>query len=219
MSEESLSGTHITIRINKPANLCVVVSRIEVVEARFGIVVVTAIAERVVRAEGGRESACDGKNVAPRVVGIFDNDLARGGQNCENIASEVLAEIVIFAAVSNAENAAVFVIEIRLNGSVSVFAYYLRAVELVSRSYSVDGLRGSNSVFVIVVRSGCLPVCERGKLSAVFLCRGEAETSPRDCVKLFHEMLFLADFHISCIVFRKISFSPLFISCTNMFKI
>ena len=100
------------VRIDEPANLCVVVSRIEVVEARFGIVVITSVTERVVRAEGGRESACDGKNVAPRVVGIFDNDLAGGGQNCENIAAEVLAEIVIFAAVSNAENAAVFVIEI-----------------------------------------------------------------------------------------------------------
>ena len=100
------------VRIDEPADLCVVVSRIEVVEARFGIVVITSVTERVVRAEGGRESACDGKNVAPRVVGIFDNDLARGGQNCENIAAEVLAEIVIFAAVSNAENAAVFVIEI-----------------------------------------------------------------------------------------------------------
>ena len=120
------------VRIDEPANLCVVVSRIEVVEARFGIVVVTAIAERVVRAEGGSEGAGDGKNVAPRVVGIFDNNLARGGQNCENIAAEVLAEIVIFAAVSNAENASVFVIEIRLNHAVSVFTDYLRAVELES---------------------------------------------------------------------------------------
>ena len=68
MSEESLSGTHITIRINKPANLCVVVSRIEVVEARFGIVVITSVTERVVRAEGGRESACDGKNVAVKIA-------------------------------------------------------------------------------------------------------------------------------------------------------
>ena len=40
-------------------------------------------------------------------------------------AAEVLAEIIVFAAVSNAENAAVFVIEIRLNRAVSVFAYYL----------------------------------------------------------------------------------------------
>ena len=100
------------VRINKSANLCVVVSRIEVVEARFGIVVVTAIAERVVRAEGRSKRTGHGKNVAPRVVGIFDNDLSGGGQNCENIASEILAEIIIFAAVSNAENAAVFVIEI-----------------------------------------------------------------------------------------------------------
>lgn len=128
------------VRIDEPANRCVVVSRIEVVEARFGIVVITSVTERVVRAEGGSEGAGDGKNVAPRVVGIFDNDLARGGQNCENIAAEVLAEIVIFAAVNYSENASVFVIEIRLNGSVSVFAYYLRAVKLERRRYSVDCL-------------------------------------------------------------------------------
>ena len=118
------------VRINKPANLCVVVSRIEVVEARFGIVVITSVTERVIRAESRSKRTGHGKNIAPRVVGIFDNDLARGGQNCENIAAEVLAEIVVFAAVNYSENASVFVIEIRLNGSVSVFAYYLRAVKL-----------------------------------------------------------------------------------------
>ena len=112
MSEESLSGTHITIRINKPANLCVVVSRIEVVEARFGIVVVTAIAEWVIRAESRSKRTVHGKNIAPRVVRIFYHDFARSIQNCENVVAEVLAEIVVFAAVSNAENAAVFVIEI-----------------------------------------------------------------------------------------------------------
>ena len=100
------------VRINKSANLCVVVSRIEVVEARFGIVVITSVTERVVRAEGGREGAGHGKNVAPRVVRIFYHDFARSIQNCENVVAEVLAEIVVFAAVSNAENAAVFVIEI-----------------------------------------------------------------------------------------------------------
>ena len=100
------------VRINKPANLCVVVSRIEVVEARFGIVVITSVTERVIRTESRSKRTVHGKNIAPRVVGILDNNLARGGQNCENIAAEVLAEIVIFAAVSNAENAAVFVIEI-----------------------------------------------------------------------------------------------------------
>ena len=140
MSEESLSGTHITIRINKPANLCVVVSRIEVVEARFGIVVVTAIAERVIRAESRSKRTGYGKNIAPRVVRIFYHDFARSIQDSENVVAEVLAEIVVFAAVSNAENAAVFVIEIRLNGSVSVFAYYLRAVKLARRSYAVDCL-------------------------------------------------------------------------------
>ena len=39
------------VRIDEPADLCVVVSRIEVVEARFGIVVITSVTERVVRAE------------------------------------------------------------------------------------------------------------------------------------------------------------------------
>ena len=96
------------VRINKPANLCVVVSRIEVVEAALGVIVVTAIAERVVRAEGGREGAGHGKNVAPRVVRIFYHDFARGGQNCENISAEVLAEIIVFAAVNYSENACGF---------------------------------------------------------------------------------------------------------------
>ena len=128
------------VRIDEPTNLCVVVSRIEVVEAALVVVIIPAIAEWVIRAESRSKRTGHGKNIAPRVVGIFDNNLARGGQNCENIASEVLAEIVIFAAVNYSENASVFVIEIRLNGSVSVFAYYLRAVKLERRRYSVDCL-------------------------------------------------------------------------------
>ena len=113
------------VRIDEPADLCVVVSRIEIVEAALGVVIVTAIAERVIRTESRSKRTGHGKNIAPRVVRIFYHDFARSIQNCENVVAEVLAEIVVFAAVSNAENAAVFVIEIRLNRAVSVFAYYL----------------------------------------------------------------------------------------------
>ena len=112
----------------------------QIVEARLVVVVVTAIAERVIRAESRSKRTGYGKNIAPRVVRIFYHDFARSIQDSENVVAEVLAEIVVFAAVSNAENAAVFVIEIRLNGSVSVFAYYLRAVKLERRSYAVDCL-------------------------------------------------------------------------------
>ena len=140
MSEESLSGTHITIRINKSANLCVVVSRIEVVEAALAVVIIPAIAERVRDTEGGSKRTGYGKNVAPRVVRIFYHDFARSIQNSENVVAEVLAEIVVFAAVNYFENASVFVIEIRLNRAVSVFAYYLRACKDIRGRYSVDCL-------------------------------------------------------------------------------
>ena len=120
------------VRIDEPTNLCVVVSRIEVVEAALVVVIIPAIAEWVIRAESRSKRTGYGKNIAPRVVRIFYHDFARSIQNCKNVVAEILAEIVVFAAVSNAENTTVFVIEIRLNGSVSVFAYYLRAVELES---------------------------------------------------------------------------------------
>ena len=127
------------VRINKPANLCVVVSRIEVVEARFGIVVITSVTERVVRAERRSHWAACREYISPRVILVSNDNFTGSIQYRDYIAVNGSAEEIIVSVITKTDYRTRLVIILN-NVSVAVFAYYLRAVKLVSRSYAVDGL-------------------------------------------------------------------------------
>ena len=128
------------VRINKPANLCVVVSRIEVVEARFGIVVVTAIAEWVIRAESRSKRTGHGKNVATRVIFIRNNGLSRGVQYWNYVSLKISSEEIIVAAVTKSDNRACFVVIEQYLFAVPFFSDYRWACKNIRGRYSVDGL-------------------------------------------------------------------------------
>ena len=66
MSNESLAGGSIRICIDKPSCGGVIIAGLEVIEAAFGIVVVTTVAERVLVGQftGG------GQDLAVGVIGI-----------------------------------------------------------------------------------------------------------------------------------------------------
>ena len=75
VSEKSLPGGSVAVGVNKATDCGVVISCLEIVQARFGVVVVvTAIAERVCGAhlEPTVGRVIHLKNVAPSVVYIFD---------------------------------------------------------------------------------------------------------------------------------------------------
>ena len=59
------------IRINPPTNLRIVITAGYIIEPGFGIVVVTAIAERVVRAKCSCQGAGGGYQLATRIINIF----------------------------------------------------------------------------------------------------------------------------------------------------
>ena len=70
-AEDTLTGGHIYVGRDEAADFGVVVAGGEIVEAGFGIVVVTAITERVVCAKCGCQGAGGGYQLAPRIVDIF----------------------------------------------------------------------------------------------------------------------------------------------------
>ena len=52
----------------------VIISALEVIEVRFGVVDVAAVAEGVIGTHGGGLGAGGAENVAPGIVGVGDNE-------------------------------------------------------------------------------------------------------------------------------------------------
>ena len=85
VADEALSGAGITVRINEPANLGVIVAALEIVEAGFGIVIVAAVAERVNLCE----VTCCGNDFTIGVVIICRNLIAGSIDQIHYVALEI----------------------------------------------------------------------------------------------------------------------------------
>ena len=66
MSNKSLAGGSVRISVDKPSCGRVIIAGLEVIEAAFGIVVVTTVAKRVLL----RQGAGGGQDLAVGVIGI-----------------------------------------------------------------------------------------------------------------------------------------------------
>ena len=64
----------IPIRIDKPAPPRVIVPALQIVQPRFRVVDIPAVAQRVLFAEGGGQRASGGQRIAPCVVGVACGD-------------------------------------------------------------------------------------------------------------------------------------------------
>ena len=84
-SGKAVTGAYIAVRIDEPANLGVIVTALEIIEACFGIVIVAAVAERVdlSHAAGCRDDFSVG-------VIVICRDLIAGGINqIHHVALEI----------------------------------------------------------------------------------------------------------------------------------
>ena len=67
----------------------------EIVKAGFAVVVVAAIAQRVDDAEGGRFLACDGDQLAPRVVGVVHKGVAAAVAKIGDVPLQIVPIVAI----------------------------------------------------------------------------------------------------------------------------
>ena len=74
-----------TISINPPTDLRIVVTGLEIIESRFGIVVVAAVAKRVDTCE----AASGGEDFAPRVVVVACYGCAGGIDQSDDVALQI----------------------------------------------------------------------------------------------------------------------------------
>ena len=90
---KSLSRGSIAVRIDKPSPNRVIVPAAEVVQARFGVIDVPAIAQGIRGAEGGGHGAVGGHGRTPGVVGVGHHLGAAGVHKTGNVALGVSARI------------------------------------------------------------------------------------------------------------------------------
>ena len=78
--------------------LRVVVTRLQVVEAGFGIVIVATIPERVDSAQGACHGTCHRQDIAPCIVLVLHNGAAHGVDNSYHVTLEIL-DVRVFCSV------------------------------------------------------------------------------------------------------------------------
>ena len=139
------------IRADKPPELRVIIPAIQVIQPGFGIVVVPPVAEWILVAHGVAGGVGDG-TLAPGVVGVGGNDLARGGPDDGNdIPLQVVQVVEQHSPVGKAHAFAGAVVEEPHDGIPGLLRQNLAAVEEELRGGTVDCLAGADTVGVVLV--------------------------------------------------------------------
>lgn len=110
MAQYALTGGNIDICIQEPADLGVVVTALQVVEPRLGVVDITTVTEGV----QGTESACQGfgnsEAFAPAIVSIFYYGVVAAVNQADDVALPIADIVVIGAVVVHGDHVAVCVV-------------------------------------------------------------------------------------------------------------
>ena len=147
----SANACQFRVNIDKPPELRVIVSAVEVVQACLGIVIIPPIAEWILVAHGVAGGVGDG-TLAPGVVGVGGNDLARGGPDDGNdIPLQVVQVVEQHSPVGKAHAFAGAVVEEPHNGIPGLLRQNLAAVEEEFRGGAIDCLAGADTVGVVLI--------------------------------------------------------------------
>ena len=163
------SGTAVVdkaVRTDEAAKFRAKVSAVEIVQPRFGVIVVPPVAERILIAHGVAGGVGDGA-VAPGVVGVFRNHLSRGGPDDGNdIPLQVVEVVEQHGPVGKAHALAGAVVEEAHNGIPGFLRQNLAAVEEEFRGGAVHCFGCSDAVGVVLIAVGVAAVGDFPQLPA-----------------------------------------------------
>ena len=151
MSIEALSRGQIRIRIDKPAPLRVIVPALQIVQPRFRVVDVSAVAQGVLFAEGGCQRAGCAQRVAPCVVGVGHDARAAGGDEAGHVALRVLDVEILRAVAVHGQRASRVVGEVQLIAAPRQL-HQLVAQIMVIVGRAVDGFRDALAAVIVGIR-------------------------------------------------------------------
>ena len=169
MSIEALSRGQIRIRIDKPTPRRVIIPALQIVQPRFRVVDVSAVAQGVLCAEGGGQRAGGGQRIAPCVVGVGHDAGAAGGDEAGHVALCVLDVEILRAVVVHGQRAG------RVVGEVQLIAVPRQLHQLVTQimviiGRAVDGLRDALAVGIVAVGDIRPGLAHPRELAAVLPC-------------------------------------------------
>ena len=163
------SGTAVVdkaVRANKPPELRVIISAIEIIQPRFGIVVVTPVAEGIFVAHGVAGGVGDGA-FAPGVVAVLSHDLPRGGpDDGDDIPLDIVEIVEQHSTVGKAHALAGAVVEEPHDRIPGLLRQNLAAVEEELRGGAVDRFGRSDTVGVVLIAVGIAAVGDFPQLPA-----------------------------------------------------
>ena len=169
MSIEALSRGQIRIRIDKPAPPRVIIPALQIVQPRFRVVDVSAVAQRVLFAEGGGQRAGGGQQIAPCVVGVGHDARAACADEAGHVALRVLDVEILRAVAVHGQRAGRVVGEVQLIAAPRQLHQLVAQIMVIVRR-AVDGLRDALAVGIVAVGDIRPGLAHPRELAAVLPC-------------------------------------------------
>ena len=145
----ALSCGNKSVRADKPPELRVIISAVEIIKPGLGVVIIPSVAEGVFVAHGVAGGVGDGA-VAPGVVAVLGHDLPRGGpDNGNNIPLQVVEIVEQHGPVGKAHALAGAVVDEAHDAIAGFLRQDLAAVEEKFRSGAVHRFGCSDAVMII----------------------------------------------------------------------
>ena len=141
----------IPIRIDKPTPPRVIIPALQIVQPRFRVVNVSAVAQRVLCAEGGGQRAGGGQQIAPCVVGVGHNARTAGIDEAGHVALCVLDVEILRAVVVHGQRAGRVVGEVQLIAAPRQLHQVVTQIMVIIRR-AVDGLRDALAAVIVGIR-------------------------------------------------------------------
>ena len=146
------------IRANKPPELRVIIPAVEIVQPRFGVVIVPPVAERILIAHGVAAGVGDGA-FAPSVVAVSGHHLARSRpHDGDDVPLHIIEVVIQRVPVGEAHPLARAVVEEQHGGIPGLLGQDLAAVEEKLRLGAVHCLGRAGAVGIVLVAIGVAAV-------------------------------------------------------------
>ena len=159
------------IYIDKPTPPRVIVPALQIVQPRFCIVDISAVAQRVLFAEGCGQRPGGGQQIAPCVVGVAHDARAAGIDEAGHVALRVLDIEILCAVAVHGQRAGRVVGEVQLIAAPRQL-HQLVAQIMVIVGRAVDGLRDALAVEIVAVGDCLAGFAHPRQLTPVLPCIG-----------------------------------------------
>ena len=174
----------IPIRIDKPTPPRVIIPAPQIVQPRFRVVDVPAVAQGVLFAEGGGQRAGGGQQIAPCVVGVGHDARAAGADKAGHVALCVLDVEILRAVAVHGQRAGRVVGEVQLIAAPRQLHQLVTQIMVIVRR-AVDGFRDALAVGIVAVGDCLAGLAHPRELAAMLPC-----VRPRPHLLAFYGYLF-----------------------------